>query len=58
MHNARMTLELESSGLELAFFVNNISNTEKKSWVQRGSDGVIYAYDRPRWIGGSIRKTF
>ena len=58
MHNARMTLELESSGLELAFFVNNIGNTEKKSWVQRGSDGVIYAYDRPRWIGGSIRKTF
>jgi iron complex outermembrane receptor protein len=58
MHSARATLTIESQSLELSLFVNNISNKEKIGWVQRGSDGVIYAYDKPRWIGGSIRKTF
>jgi iron complex outermembrane receptor protein len=58
MHNARVTVVIPDQDLELSFFVNNISNTAKIGWVQRGSDGVIYAYDKPRWIGGSIRKTF
>jgi iron complex outermembrane receptor protein len=58
MHSARATLSLDSQKLEFSVFINNISNKAKIGWVQRGSDGVIYAYDRPRWIGGSIRKTF
>ena len=58
MHSARLTLELEKPDIELGLFINNIGNKAKQSWVQPGSDGVIYAYDRPRWIGGSIRKTF
>ncbi len=58
MHSARATLSLDSQKLEFSVFINNISNKAKIGWVQRGSDGVIYAYDKPRWIGGSIRKTF
>jgi iron complex outermembrane receptor protein len=58
MHSARATLSLDSQKLEFSVFINNISNKAKIGWVQRGSDGVIYAYDKPRWIGGSIRKKF
>jgi iron complex outermembrane receptor protein len=58
MHSARATLSFDAQKLELSLFINNISNQEKIGWVQRASDGVVYAYDKPRWIGGSIRKSF
>jgi outer membrane receptor protein involved in Fe transport len=58
MHSARATLTLDEQNLEVALFVNNIGNKAKIGWVQRGSDGVIYAYDKPRWFGVSVRKAF
>ncbi|MEY4377924.1 MAG: hypothetical protein RJB26_2474 [Pseudomonadota bacterium] len=58
MHSARATLSLDEQNVEVALFVNNIGNKAKIGWVQRGSDGVIYAYDKPRWFGVSVRKAF
>jgi iron complex outermembrane receptor protein len=58
MHSARATLSLDEQNIEVALFVNNIANKGKLGWVQRGSDGVVYAYDKPRWFGVSVRKAF
>lgn len=58
MHNARASLSFDAQNLDLSLFINNISNKEKIGWVQRASDGVVYAYDKPRWFGVSIRKAF
>ena len=61
MHNARDTLSLKDKGLDLSFFVNNISNTARKTFAQ--DETTFFGYDAftyspPRWFGGSIRKSF
>lgn len=58
-HNARVTYDLENAGLQFAFWVNNISNQAKPlSTLDLGIGNVLYSYSKPRWFGGSIRKTF
>ncbi len=61
VHNARVSLEFEKQGLELAFFVKNISNKDRMifSYDLAGSFGnFLQGFAPPRWIGGSIRKSF
>ncbi|MEI6643236.1 MAG: TonB-dependent receptor [Novosphingobium sp.] len=61
VHNARVSLDIEKAGLELAFFVKNISNNDRMifSYDLAGSFGnFLQGYAPPRWIGGSIRKSF
>ena len=61
VHNANATLFLDKSGIQLQFFVRNISNTARMTF---STDTTSYfgnwhrIYAQPRWIGGSIRKTF
>ena len=61
IHNARVSLNMPKSGVEIAFFVQNINNTGRQllatdlttsfgSWLQR--------FGPPRWFGGTFRKTF
>ena len=68
-HNARLTLEVKDKGLTFSLFVNNISNkykvvfandaTTANTWNPSAGIGwQLRNYDKPRWIGGSIRKTF
>ncbi|MGE3601238.1 MAG: TonB-dependent receptor [Dehalococcoidia bacterium] len=61
VHNARIAFRMEESGLEIAAFVDNISNKERmvNSFdliVSTGS--LLRTYDRPRWWGVSIRKSW
>jgi iron complex outermembrane receptor protein len=61
VHNARLSLDMEDKGLELAFFVDNISNASREQFqydLTTTTGGWIRAYAPPRWIGGSIRKSF
>lgn len=61
MHNARVTYELPQPGLEFAFWVRNISNIrrEESTFYDLHFFGAKYTtYAQPRWIGGSIRKSF
>ena len=61
MHNARLTLSLPKPDLELAFFVDNISNVAR---LQHASDltlttgSWLRSYAPPRMYGASIRKSF
>lgn len=61
IHNARITFKLESQDVTFAVFVNNISNTARQSFaydlISTQGERVV-SYDKPRWFGGSIRKTF
>jgi iron complex outermembrane recepter protein len=61
VHNARLAYKAKSSGLEVAAFVNNISNEERmqNSFDLTLSTGsLLRTYGRPRWVGLSIRKTW
>ena len=68
-HNARLSLDIKDKGLTVAVFVNNISNkykvvfandaTTANSWNPSAGIGwQLRNYDKPRWVGFSIRKTF
>jgi iron complex outermembrane receptor protein len=61
VHNARVALDIESQGLEVAFFVKNISNNDRMIFSYDTNafwGNFLQGYAPPRWIGGSIRKTF
>lgn len=60
LHNARISLDV-NNGLELAIFMKNISNVERlttSSDTTASFGNWLQHFDRPRWIGGSIRKSF
>lgn len=61
VHNARVSLNIEDKDLELAFFVNNISNAARQQFrfdLTATSGNWINTFAPPRWIGASIRKSF
>ena len=61
IHNARIGLDMKDKGLELAVFVNNISNKARMNFTYdliASTGSFLQSFDKPRWIGGSIRKTF
>jgi iron complex outermembrane receptor protein len=61
VHNARVTLDVEDKGLEFAFFVRNISNNDRLIFSYDTNafwGNFLQGYAPPRWIGGSVRKTF
>jgi len=61
VHNARIGLDMKDSGLEVAVFVNNISNKARMNFTYdliASTGSFLQSFDKPRWIGGSIRKTF
>lgn len=61
VHNARVTYRLDESGLELAAFVNNISDVDRENFTfdfLTTTGSVIKSYAKPRWWGVSIRKEF
>lgn len=61
VHNARITYLLTQPNVEIAFFVDNISDKARQNFafdLISSTGGVIRSYDRPRWFGGSLRKTF
>lgn len=61
VHGARVTYHVESMGVDLSAFVDNVSNVNRQtfSYDVTGTEGaVLRAYARPRWFGGSIRKQF
>jgi len=61
VHNARVALDVENQGLELSFFIRNISNNDRMIFSYDTNafwGNFLQGYAPPRWIGGSIRKTF
>jgi iron complex outermembrane receptor protein len=61
VHNARITYLLTKPNVEIGLFVDNISDKARQNFafdLISTSGGVIRSYDRPRWFGGSVRKTF
>jgi iron complex outermembrane receptor protein len=61
IHDARVGLKLADQGVDLAFFVKNISNTGRLNFSIDSTaffGNWLRIYSPPRWIGGSIRKTF
>jgi iron complex outermembrane recepter protein len=61
VNNARLSLDMKDKGLEFAFFVDNISNVAREQFqydLTTTTGSWIRAYAPPRWIGGSIRKSF
>jgi iron complex outermembrane recepter protein len=61
VHNARASLNLPDKGLEIAFFVDNISNVAREQFqfdLTSSTGSWLRSYAPPRVFGGSIRKTF
>ncbi len=61
VHNARVAYRFEDQGLELAAFVDNISDVDRGNYAFDliASGGfVIRSFAKPRWWGVSIRKEF
>ncbi len=61
LHSARVTYHLQSQDLDISAFINNISNAARQVFafdLVSGNGNVLQSYAKPRWIGGSIRKTF
>ena len=61
VHNVRVSLDMKDKGLEFAFFIDNISNVAREQFqydLTATTGSWIRAYAPPRWIGGSIRKSF
>ncbi|MBE5075113.1 TonB-dependent receptor [Erythrobacteraceae bacterium E2-1 Yellow Sea] len=61
IHNARISYNIDAADLEIAVFVNNISDTARQTFAYdliSSQGNRIVSYDRPRWFGGSIRKSF
>ena len=61
VHNARVSLDIEKQGLELALFVKNISNMDRMTFsydLAASYGSFLQGYAPPRWFGGSIRKSF
>ena len=61
IHNARISYTMEQSGIELAAFVNNISDENRQTMAYDliSTGGFqLRSYDRPRWWGVTIRKDF
>jgi hypothetical protein len=55
-----MTLDLKNDGLQLALFVNNISNQRRINFVYDAvaiSGSQEQSVAAPRWVGFSIRKS-
>ncbi len=61
VHNARISFKLKSAGVELAAFVNNISDVDRENFsydLLSSTGSAIKSYAKPRWWGFSARKTF
>ena len=61
VHNARVSYNLEAAGVEVAAFVNNISDVDRENFsydLLTSTGSVIKSFAKPRWWGFSIRKTF
>ena len=61
VQNLRFTYTLDDSGLEFAAFVNNVTDTDRQTFVYDvvGTGGITgNLYDRPRTWGLSVRKSF
>ncbi len=61
VHNVRISFDLESGGVELAAFVNNISDVDRENFsydLLSSTGSAIKSYAKPRWWGFSVRKTF
>lgn len=61
VHNARISYKLAEAGVELAAFVNNISDIDRENFsydLIASTGSVIKSYAKPRWWGLSVRKTF
>lgn len=61
VHNVRISYELESADVELAAFVNNVSDVDRENFsydLLTATGSVIKSYAKPRWWGFSVRKTF
>lgn len=59
VHNARITYDLEEQGLEIAAFVNNVTDENREvfryDFVVTGGYSML-SYAKPRWWGVSVRK--
>ncbi|MEA3180934.1 MAG: iron complex outerrane recepter protein [Gammaproteobacteria bacterium] len=61
IHNARVAYKLEASGIEIAAFINNISNVARMEYsydLISSTGSLLRTYDKPRWLGFSVRKSF
>jgi iron complex outermembrane receptor protein len=61
IHNARVAYNLEASGIEIAAFINNISNVARMEYsydLISSTGSLLRTYDKPRWLGLSVRKSF
>jgi iron complex outermembrane receptor protein len=61
MHNLRVAWTLPDTGIEVAAFLNNVTDTERQLFTYdlvAAGGFIISPYDKPRWWGASIRKSF
>lgn len=61
VHNARITYHIDSLDVDVAAFVDNISNKARQTFsfdVISSGGQALRGYARPRWFGGSLRKQF
>jgi len=60
VHNARISYTLPAQGIEVAAFVNNISEEERMNFsydLIASTGSLLQSYARPRWWGITIRKS-
>jgi iron complex outermembrane receptor protein len=61
VHNLRVAYELPGPKLEFAAFVNNVLDEERQAFVYDlvpTGGFTINVFDKPRWYGVSVRKSF
>ena len=61
VNNARITYNLPTQGLELAAFVDNISDVDRENFsfdLIASTGSLLQSYAKPRWWGVSLRKNF
>jgi len=61
IHNARVALDVQDTGFEVAAFVKNISNNDRMVFsydLTAYFGSFLQGYAQPRWYGVSVRKSF
>ena len=61
IHNARISYTMEASSIEIAAFINNIGDENRQTFAYDliSTGGYqLRSYDRPRWWGVTVRKSF
>lgn len=61
VHNARASFYMNDTGIELAAFVDNISDEDRQNYafdLIASGGNIVQSWAKPRWYGVSVRKEF